>query len=232
MRGLGASQKIEVQKMGKRKKGSKFLQAFGKAFEIWKVLTDAVLSAGGTDEDVARIQTDKNLLKELVEVIMKYAKAVSQPVAAVATAVKESFQNLLAACKQDGYRDPEFTESRWPLEPVAPDEDDYEEIEHHFTGTMTIEEGLRRLSEMETKGEIRLLKGSRRAMKYIAAHPNAQLDYSIILPLRAQDSNGGWVVPIFCHDGPRRFLDLCYLDGEADPDCSWLVLCQRPSVKS
>ena len=202
------------------RKKSEFLSAWGKAFEIFKALVDAVLAAGGNDDDIARIQTSKAMLAELVAVIMKYAKF-------TAKVVKKSFADLLAACKQNGYCNPEFTEERYPLEPVAADEGDYEVVEHHFTETVTLEEGLRRLAEMAAKGEIRLLSGSRLAMEYIAAHLEAQLDHPIILPLRAQDSDGRWVVPFFCRDYGERVLRLFYLDGSAFPDCGWLVLRKR-----
>jgi len=202
------------------RKKSEFLSAWGKAFEIFKALVDAVLAAGGNDDDIARIQTSKAMLAELVAVIMKYAKF-------TAKVVKKSFADLLAACKQNGYCNPEFTEERYPLEPVAADEGDYEVVEHHFTETVTLEEGLRRLAEMAAKGEIRLLSGSRLAMEYIAAHLEAQLDHPIILPLRAQDSDGRWVVPFFCRDYGERVLYLFRLAYGAVPGCGWLVLRKR-----
>lgn len=208
------------------RKKSEFLKSWGKAFEIFKAMVDAVLTAGGDDEDIANIQTNKGLMAELVAVVMRYSKKTS-------AIIKVSFADLLAACKQDGYCNPDFTESRWPLESVAPDEGDYEVVEHHFTDTVTLEEGLRRLAEMAEKGEIRLLAGSRLAMKWIASHLDVQLDHPVILPLRAQDSDGRMVVPFFgrCWDrGDRRCLYLCGLAGGAGPGGRWLVLRKRPSV--
>lgn len=52
------------------KKKSQFLSAFGKTFQIFKSLTDAVMDAGGSDEDVGRILVDEKLRKELAARIM------------------------------------------------------------------------------------------------------------------------------------------------------------------
>lgn len=142
------------------------------------------------------------------------------------------WQTICAACQQF-WVNPDFTEARFPLEPVALDEADWEMGEHHFAETVTVEEGLRRLTEMASKGEFRLPTGSRLAMKYIAAHPDAQLDHPVILPLRAQDSDGDWVVPFFgrrWRDDRKRSLDLCRLGNLATPGCGWLVLRKRPLV--
>ena len=53
---------------------SEFLSAWGQAFEIWKALTDAVLSRGGNDDHLRRIKTDKNLLKKIVDLILETEK--------------------------------------------------------------------------------------------------------------------------------------------------------------
>ncbi len=51
-------------------KKSQFLGAFGKAFQIFKAITDAVLDIGGTDADVTRILTDSELCKDLANRIV------------------------------------------------------------------------------------------------------------------------------------------------------------------
>lgn len=145
--------------------------------------------------------------------------------------MKKTFSKLLKNCKQDVIY-PDFTEARWPLEPVAADEDDYEVAEHHFTETVTLEEGLRRLTAMAEKGEIRLLTGSRRAMEWVATHLEVQLDHPVILPLQAQGYDGRRVVPIFHRrwggDYGRRLV-LYYLDYGAYSGCGWLILRKRNS---
>ncbi len=52
------------------KKTSEFLSALGVQFEIWKALVQAVLGAGGTDEHLRRIITDKKLQGKLAELIV------------------------------------------------------------------------------------------------------------------------------------------------------------------
>ncbi len=49
---------------------SEFLSALGVMFQIWKALVDEVLSLGGGDEDLRRIQTDSNLRRKLAELIV------------------------------------------------------------------------------------------------------------------------------------------------------------------
>ena len=142
-----------------------------------------------------------------------------------------TFKSLLDACHQTGYCNPDFTESRWLLEPIATDEADWEVVEHYLTKTGTLDDGPEQLKKLAAKGEIRLLTGSRRAMEYIAAHPEAQLNHPIILPLRAQDSCGRWCLPVFCGDwdGSRRALHLLSTGLTFDSDYSWLVLRPKSS---
>ena len=144
-------------------------------------------------------------------------------------AITATFASLLKACHQNGYCNSDFTESRWHLEPIATDEADWEVVEHYLTKTGALEDGVKQLEKLATKGEIRLLTGSRRAMEYIAAHPDAQLDHPIILPLRAQNSSDYWCLPVFDGDwsGRLRRLVLYGTGGTFDSDYSWLVLRKR-----
>ena len=149
----------------------------------------------------------------------------------VVAIVIATFKSLLDACHQDGYRSSDFTEDRFPLEPVATDEADWEVVEHYLTKTGTLDDGLKQLKKLEAKGEIKLLTGSRRAMEYIAAHPEAQLDHPIILPLRARDSGGDCCLPVFSRrwGGGRRSLFLCRTGSTFGSLCSWLVLRPKSS---
>ena len=134
----------------------------------------------------------------------------------------KTFSDLLADCRQSRVN-PHFNEENFPLEPVAPDEADWEVYEHHFEETVTGEEAFRRLEEMGYR-----LCGPRRAMEFIAAHPDLQLDRSVIVTARWLDSDGGWCAPIFYrHDG-RRGLNLdCLGDDDFGSGCGWLVLHKR-----
>jgi hypothetical protein len=49
---------------------SGFLSALGVLFQVFKALADDVLAVGGDDEDIRRIQTDHDLRKQIVKLIM------------------------------------------------------------------------------------------------------------------------------------------------------------------
>ncbi|MEK7508733.1 MAG: hypothetical protein AAB568_02660, partial [Patescibacteria group bacterium] len=61
------------------------------------------------------------------------------------------------------------------------------------------------------------------------AHPDAQLDHPIILPLRAQSSSVGWCLPVFSGSwyDRQRNLGLFNTDSTFDSDYGWLVLRKR-----
>ena len=139
------------------------------------------------------------------------------------------FQFLLDVCLPNAFCTSEFDEFRWPLEPIATDEADWEVVEHYLNKTGTLRDGLRHLEELAAKDEIRLLTGSRRAMEYMTQHRDAQLDHGVILPLysRYQTSSGDWDLPIFgCNWGGERLHGLLMhpADETFKSSWSWLVL--------
>ena len=169
--------------------------------------------------------------QRLIEHQDELAAILLNALTAVASVLTATFASLLEACHQTGYCNPDFTESRWPLEKVEADEADWEVVEHYLTKTGALEDGVKQLEKLATKGEIRLLTGSRRAMEYIAAHPDAQLDHPIILPLRAQYSSDYWCLPVFSRywNGRQRRLGLYYTDDAFGSDDGWLVLRPKSS---
>jgi len=143
----------------------------------------------------------------------------------------ESFAELLAACKFDENVLKKFNEENWPLEPVEPDEDEWEVFEYQFPKVTMIDQGLEQLQEMVVKGEIRLLTGSRRALKWIAEHPNAQLDHSIILPIPERVAFNQMVIPVFEAGYPhRRIINFRLVDTAAFQNFRWLVLRKKAEV--
>lgn len=136
------------------------------------------------------------------------------------------FQSLLAACRQD-LVEPEFTEKHYPLEPVAPDEDKWEVVEHKFDGKMKGEDAFTELRAMGYR-----LCGPRRAMEFIAAHPDLQLDHPLMVTARWQDPKDGWCAPVFSRAREvGRYLYVERLDRDFGddfrPGFSWLVLKKR-----
>lgn len=49
---------------------SEFLKALGTMFEIWKALTEEVLSMGGTDDDIRRIGTNCALRTKIAQLVV------------------------------------------------------------------------------------------------------------------------------------------------------------------
>lgn len=87
------------------RKRSEFLRGFGKAFEIFKALTDAVLERGGDDSNVERILTSKILRAKLADLITEFQNSVF----AVWKTVKlgtglETADEFCKALKQSGCR--------------------------------------------------------------------------------------------------------------------------------
>ena len=192
-------------------------------YSIIVSIVAAVVEAGGNSEHIRRLDQPEGK-----SVICQIADLIVGKAALVAAVTQYSFDDLFDAFQQHDYGDTEFTESRWPLEPVALDENDWEVVEHRFAKNLTIKEGLRRLTKMADEGKIRLLAGSRRAMEWVAPHLDDGLIHPAILPLCAQDSDGKWVVPVFglmWHDGScQPGMTLYDLDEMTYPAHRWLVL--------
>lgn len=132
---------------------------------------------------------------------------------------KAAFGSFLSACRQD-WVDPDFNEENFPLEPVASDEDDWEVVEYHFDRTLTGKEAFRRLEKLG----YRLLGGSRRAMEFLAAHPDLQDNHPLVITVRWQHRDGDWNVPIADRRGDERKVPLVYFDYDFPPRYGWLVL--------
>lgn len=135
-------------------------------------------------------------------------------------AVSRSFDELLAACKQDWFS-PYFNEKYFPLEPIAPDESKWEIYEHHFNQQVNGPNAFKRLEELG----YRLCGGTRRAMEYVAnGHYDIQLNHRLIVTVRWQYSPGDWFAPVFYSYRNERRLDISYFDNTFDSDDGWLVL--------
>ncbi len=134
-----------------------------------------------------------------------------------------AFADLLAACKQNGYVNSDFNKENFPLEPVASDESEWEVYEHHFDETVNGMDAFKKLEELGYR-----LCGPRRAMEYVAnGHLDVQLDHSLIVTARWQNSSGVWCAPIFRRHYDERRLSLCGIGGGFDPSYGWLVLRKR-----
>jgi hypothetical protein len=134
---------------------------------------------------------------------------------------KATFQSLLAACRQD-WVSSDFNETNFPLEPVSPDEDEWEVVEYHFGRLVTGEEAFSELEKMGYR-----LCGPRRAMEFVAVHPDIQGDHPLVVTARWQSSSGYWCAPVFYLDVVKRKAYLEYLGHVLNPSHGWLVLHKR-----
>jgi len=138
------------------------------------------------------------------------------------------FDKLVKACKQYEVH-PEFTAENFPLEPVAPDEGDWEVHKYHFEQKMIISAAFEELVRLG----YRLCNGPRRALEWVAkGHRNDQLECPMIITTSWQNSNNGHrYAPIFHRDIVlHRGLLLLDLDGSAKAGVDFLVLCKKQAV--
>ncbi len=94
------------------KKKSDFLKGFGKAFEIFKAIVNAVLDKGGNDSDLDRILTDSELRKQIADLIVKTKKAVGD-IYSVFVDYSISLVNMIKAGKYDWIND-DITAEHFP----------------------------------------------------------------------------------------------------------------------
>jgi len=145
-----------------------------------------------------------------------------------------TFQKLLAACWL-GYVDSHFSEERFPLEQIAPDEDEWEVYEHHFYEPHfgSFVDGERALKELEAMRVCRLLNGPRRAMEFFARHhAGIQVGHPLII-------TGHWeakescdrVVPVFDCRYQQNELRLERLRRHFEQRYGWLVLRRKTATQ-
>lgn len=179
-----------------------------------------------------RALSDGGFDKELADLVRKPGNAAKAVEAMRRELIgSTTWRLLLDDCCQFSI-DRNFTESRWPLERLEADENDWEVVEYQFSDRMAGAECLRKLNELTANGEIRLLTGARRAMIYIAQHTRAQLQHPIVLPIRTQDSYNKWAMPVFGNEsageqwfaGVRPILFLQSTSDMCNTNYCWLVL--------
>lgn len=138
---------------------------------------------------------------------------------------KRSFAGLLYSCHQH-WVNCDFTEAHFPLEPIMPDESDWQVYEHHFPQTI---DGLRAIEELEKIGY--KLCGPRRAMEFVANDPDRQLENPLVATARWYVSESDWCVPFFGNrPDDERYLNLLSSGSAFSPDCGWLVLRKKHAV--
>ena len=82
------------------RKQSEFVKAAYKAARVLEKLANAVLDAGGTDDDVRRIETEEGLAEKLAKVVVDGKKAI-QNIFRVTVDYSRSLAEMIAAGKYD-----------------------------------------------------------------------------------------------------------------------------------
>ncbi len=76
-------------------------------------LTDEVLNAGGSDDDIRRIETDKTLRRSIVELIVKARKEV-KGLFRVTVDYSQTLEQMIATGKYD-WKNPDITAKHFPV---------------------------------------------------------------------------------------------------------------------
>ncbi len=147
--------------------------------------------------------------------------------ALISEMVPSAWQRLFDACRQDEI-DADFNESRFPLEPIAPDEDDWEVHQYSFANLALGLHGDEIVRRLNNEGYRRC--GPRRGMQFISKNPDIQTRCSLVLPTEWRRSEQS-VVPVFgrngywdCHN-PLRVVRLHPIEGLFHSGLiAWLVL--------
>ena len=175
--GSGKERAKERKKMARNE--SEFLKSFGKAFEVFKSLTDEVLAQGGSDEDVSRILTDRKIRQEMVGILLKKAKQAVDSVARLFVDYTQPLRHLIDDNHFD-YVNSDITEKHFPINKRSNDKVEMKVFSTEElvgkTKTVTSEEVERALDQ----------KGYRtaelpEALAYAKANPDEQRKYPIVI---------------------------------------------------
>jgi len=83
------------------KKKSEFLSALGVMWEIWKSLTDEILSLGGDDEAIRLIETDDDLRLQIAELVMAKARGIKDAAKQIVSPYLTSVHDLVIDFSRD-----------------------------------------------------------------------------------------------------------------------------------
>lgn len=172
----------------------------------------AARRAGATNADLKKLSTGEMFAK-ILPVIRGLAQVVPMMKVIVAT-----FQSLLDACHQ-AWVSSDINEKNFPLI----DDGTTGPVEEHCLGH-DVSSGREAKKELKKLGY--KLVGMKRAMEYIAVHPDNQLDHPIVVlgaQWQIQIPCGFVYVPYFYRDDGQRYLILYCLDLDFASHCRFLV---------
>jgi hypothetical protein len=134
------------------------------------------------------------------------------------------FQSLLSACQQDEVNSA-FHAQYFPIEPLASDEEEWEEHLYAFPDNVKGMDALQQLLKLGFRP-----CGVRRAMKFLSRHSGLQDQYNIIIATVGRDNEGESCLPVFDRNSPtgRRRVSLVSIDGTYCRTDRWKWLVLRP----
>ncbi len=194
------------------RKKSEFLGSFGKAFQVFKALTDEVLNLGGDDEDLRRLESNGDLRRKLAELIVGTTKEAAT-ILKVVVDYGKSLAEMIAAGKYDGYINPDITEKHFPIPKIPAGLPTKVELNLklvHFNKVMTSDQVLAELKK----------QGLRPAtlpelLAFGAAYPDKQREFPIVaLGSVWRGPSGDRSVPGLWGCAGGRGLDLGWFGGD------------------
>jgi len=193
---------------------SEFLSAFGTALEIWKKIVEAVMSAGGNDDDLRRLLSNPDQVAQIAQLIVKPSSTTLESYP-ISVDYNLSLVDMVAAGKYD-WINPEITAKHFPIK---------------GKGTVETERVLVHLNRQATPKQVEEhlaaqdLEPARieHLLAFGAANPELQREFPIIaLGSSWVRPDGDRDVPCLGRYGSERALRLIW----DDPDDLWRESCR------
>ncbi len=192
---------------------SDFLKGAGKMFEISKAIADEVLAQGGSDDDLARVLSDKQLTKDLASRIVRDKAEVL-----IATVnYDRSIADGIAAGKYD-WKDTDITEKRYSRSGSGTQEVTFSLV--HFGKNTSTKDAL---AELDRRG---FRPATLQELLAVGVqHPEKQKAFPIIaLGSVWRNLLGDRCVPYLDAFGSQRGLHLHWLGSDWDGQCRFLAV--------
>ncbi|MBI2024992.1 MAG: hypothetical protein HYT03_02835 [Candidatus Harrisonbacteria bacterium] len=193
-------------------KKSRFVSAFDVCARVFKALSNAVSDAGGSDEDLRRLETDPELRKKIGALMMDGKKVVGN-LFKVVVDYSKSRAEMISAGKYDRKND-DINEKHFPSDKRG-DRVELNMKLRHFNRWISSEDAI---SEFKKAGERPATQPEFRA--FIAANPGELRKYPIVLL-------GFWGgVPCAWLVGGEWDSSLYWCGFDWHGDCRFLVVCE------
>ncbi len=185
---------------------SKFLSGFGTAFQIFKTVTDAVLAAGGDDEDLRRVLLNKDLVDKIVRVIVG-----EDPRYKLTVDYAQTLARMIQVGNY-GWVNKKIIQENFPNHPADEGREEVVIKLLSFNGPISSENALEKMGKWNLRS-VRIEE----LLALGAAYPELQKKSPIIcLGSVWQHRDGGRFIPYLSWDAERRNLDLLCFENDWD----------------